>query len=963
MNADGSNQTRLTNTPSGSGVFSPSFDGCPLALIGLEVTQGVQDLNNSVKLVEHKKTFVRAHVKNPLVNNISASASLTAKDTATGNTLGTISNSNAGGQITVPHNPLRASLDDSFLFDVPPAWRRETVEFSFAGNGVAFACPQGMVDCNKVTATFQPVNPLSMKFLKLTYKDAGGTDHTPTEADVTQVKKEFLGRYPINSLDAAVESTRTRFDACDQANFPFIRAELNDLRNSDCRGGSCKDFYQGLLADQSSCGPSLNGLNGEGDRPGHASAVFVSTDDTTPRIHEQGHVLGLAHTDFTGTEVCADNAGNVIPCTTLEGGGDLSLSLDDYAPRTVYGFDVNNSSPTKIYQAHTADFMSYGRPRWPSRVNYGLLFDKFAMSGSPGASVALNENKVSASQTVIIDGIIQFNGPTGHLGSVIVNTAPAAISLPAPGGYSIRLENLQGTELARYSFNPMLGSENHSTGVFSLLLPWNPNAKRIVLLHNEDVLDSRQASASSPSVSVTFPNGGEVLVDPSATFTWTAADPDGDALTYTLEYSADNGTTWETLAINWNSESLPVDVTKLHGSNQALFRVTASDGFNCTPAQSQGTFTVPNHAPVADVSSPEENRLYVADQTIILEGTGVDVEDGPLEGMQLTWTSDLNGPLGTGTSIAISALTLQEGTHTITLTATDSTNQVGSASISIQVSRTRPALPPTLSVAPGEMTFRLAKGQTATETVAIRNAGDGDLNWSAAADQPWIHLESESGSAPYNLDITADATGLAIGEYSGHVTIDASGVAGSPQVVTVNLLVQAEPVATMVAVSRKTHGTAGDFDVALPLTGTPGVECRSGGASNDYQIVFNFAQSVTFNGASVTTGTGTVSDFSGNGTTTVTVNLTGVTNAQRITVTLSAVNNGTSTGDVSVQMGVLVGDTNGNGAVSASDVAQSKAQSGQPVTGANFRTDVNTSGSINAGDVALVKSKSGTSLP
>ena len=27
-------------------------------------------------------------------------------------------------------------------------------------------------------------------------------------------------------------------------------------------------------------------------------------------------------------------------------------------------------------------------------------------------------------------------------------------------------------------------------------------------------------------------------------------------------------------------------------------------------------------------------------------------------------------------------------------------------------------------------------------------------------------------------------------------------------------------------VSRKTHGAAGNFDINLPLTGTPGVECR-----------------------------------------------------------------------------------------------------------------------------------------
>jgi hypothetical protein len=68
-------------------------------------------------------------------------------------------------------------------------------------------------------------------------------------------------------------------------------------------------------------------------------------------------------------------------------------------------------------------------------------------------------------------------------------------------------------------------------------------------------------------------------------------------------------------------------------------------------------------------------------------------------------------------------------------------------------------------------------------------------------------------------------------------------------------------------------------------------------------------------------------------------------------------------GDVPLQMGVLLGDTNGNALVNAGDVAQTKGQSGQPVTAANFRQDVNANGSINAGDVALVKSRSGTSLP
>ena len=97
---------------------------------------------------------------------------------------------------------------------------------------------------------------------------------------------------------------------------------------------------------------------------------------------------------------------------------------------------------------------------------------------------------------------------------------------------------------------------------------------------------------------------------------------------------------------------------------------------------------------------------------------------------------------------------------------------------------------------------------------------------------------------------------------------------------------QSAPAVTS-AVSGKTHGGAGDFNVSLPLTGTPGIECRNGqGAGTDHKMVVTFVNPVTVSSASVTSGTGSVSGspvISGN---TVTVNLTGVTNAQTIMVTL-----------------------------------------------------------------------------
>ena len=172
------------------------------------------------------------------------------------------------------------------------------------------------------------------------------------------------------------------------------------------------------------------------------------------------------------------------------------------------------------------------------------------------------------------------------------------------------------------------------------------------------------------------------------------------------------------------------------------------------------------------------------------------------------------------------------------------------------------------------------------------------------------------------------------------------------------------PVPTS-AVSRKVHGGAGTFDINLPLvpiSGAVGIECRIGAVAGAHQEVITFASPVTVSGVAVTSGTGSAT-FSGSGTTVITVNLTGVTDVQRLGVTLQNVSDGTNTGDVMVPMGVLSGDTGANGSVSAADVGQTKSQSGQPVGAGNFREDVNSNGSINAADVGLVKSKSGNTLP
>jgi hypothetical protein len=169
------------------------------------------------------------------------------------------------------------------------------------------------------------------------------------------------------------------------------------------------------------------------------------------------------------------------------------------------------------------------------------------------------------------------------------------------------------------------------------------------------------------------------------------------------------------------------------------------------------------------------------------------------------------------------------------------------------------------------------------------------------------------------------------------------------------------PVPTSV-VSRKIHGGVATFDVNLPLgplAGAIGIEPRNTAVA--HQIVVTFANPVTIGDASVTTGTGSAtSSVAGN---VVTINLTGVSNAQRLGVTLSSVNDGANLGSILVPMGVLLGDTNANGSVNSTDTGQVKSQLGVPVTAANFRRDINSNNSINAGDVSLAKSATGTAMP
>lgn len=199
------------------------------------------------------------------------------------------------------------------------------------------------------------------------------------------------------------------------------------------------------------------------------------------------------------------------------------------------------------------------------------------------------------------------------------------------------------------------------------------------------------------------------------------------------------------------------------------------------------------------------------------------------------------------------------------------------------------------------------------------------------------------------------------GNFSGQLGNNETN--GSYHFTPVDVLV-VPPIALTGMVSRKPHGAAGSFDLALdrvaPIHGSVTVEPRTIGAG--HTIVFNFDGTITNpgsvkavdgNGAQIFASSPAIEP--GNGVS-VTI-FSG--DKSRATISLVGVN-GYLAGTISI--GFLVGDVNNSGRVDAIDTSAVKTRAGQTTDLTNFRFDVNTTGAINSSDISAVKARSANSL-
>jgi hypothetical protein len=303
---------------------------------------------------------------------------------------------------------------------------------------------------------------------------------------------------------------------------------------------------------------------------------------------------------------------------------------------------------------------------------------------------------------LVVAGEVERNG-TGQITEVLqLDADPEAVRaawpVPPPG------DDYCVTQIDRQSvatdtcFEVLFGGEEGRSETASLFLVLDEaedaDTVKLELRLGADgrVVDTIVESANDPVVRVLSPNGGQEWTGPGP-IRWEVSDPDGDELALSVLYSEDGGASWEPISVGLESSGGVVDApvqgefewdsSRFAGSDNALVRVTASDGLRTVSDESDAPFRLNENGPAVSIEAPLDGARFVHSGQVILRGQAFDPEDGSLAGSSLAWRVDERGWVGAGDEVV--APRLSWGNHVVTLTATDSSGRTSSASVRIRV--------------------------------------------------------------------------------------------------------------------------------------------------------------------------------------------------------------------------------------------------------------------------------------
>ena len=677
---------------------------------GMEVTQGIQDLNNSVLLIKNRRTFVRVYVKSAG----SSVSGVTAQLSAPALRLGPIQPINpVGTKITVRANPNRTDINQSYLFELPWSWTQNSnlnLEVTLNPYKVPLE-PNYANNTASTTVSFVNSPSLSVEFLRLNFTLNGTTYRPRISADVLKTYSWILRAYPLGG--AVGDKFKPRLWDVDggtqlgnwvnrsspdcKAAYPNAKDDVSLCASYYTNGwlfyyriatqfgilnvGLKTDaFYYGMISDASNNFPRGQAMYtktsvGPAGTPGQYFNLGSGWDTDGSyadwyAAHEIGHSLGRSHpnsgSDNPNTSNVTENCGHSRSDPNYPYGNTSTASAPiGPANGNIEGFDGGdpafNIAPAVLPSNIWNDVMSYCSNQWISDYTYTGMYNYMLAHPSLAAAGA---NLPHAGDFLAISGVI--NPLANTAGFAFIRRLDNVVNVPAlvPGDYSIRLLDDSGTVLAEDAFTPSPDTDI-TTLSFGQVVDFISGTRNVQIIKNSDgtVLASLPVSPNPPSVSNVAIQGAPNPVDGVVTLGWSASDTDNDNLVFDVAYSRDNGATFQPVAINISGNSTQIDTATLGGSGTAILRVTASDGMNSASSDSP-PFILANKAPDVYILSPGTSTQIHYGQLVNFSGLALDAQDGTVADSGLAWKNDQGTILGTGALLSLDDLPVgSNGNH------------------------------------------------------------------------------------------------------------------------------------------------------------------------------------------------------------------------------------------------------------------------------------------------------------
>jgi hypothetical protein len=204
-----------------------------------------------------------------------------------------------------------------------------------------------------------------------------------------------------------------------------------------------------------------------------------------------------------------------------------------------------------------------------------------------------------------------------------------------------------------------------------------PDGTRVLRFFRDDILlEQIEVARASPRVTIEWSPSDPV--EGRQTITWSGEHPEGRELHYIVCFYS-SGAGWQPLTTTTAHTEFEVDFDELPGG-RCRIGIFATDGVNTVLKESR-TFRSPIKPCFAMILAPADEARVRAGVTTMLEGQGYWREERRPEFDELSWTSSIDGELGTG---ALVEANLSTGVHRVELRAGRG-RRVGATTISLFV--------------------------------------------------------------------------------------------------------------------------------------------------------------------------------------------------------------------------------------------------------------------------------------